>query len=572
MDWKRFLEFIRTDKRAWLLLGGATLTLIIVVWFVYDGFSFGTSRFFASEFSGACTFAEKDLPECACSAANRKDLCHVCTDPYKEGNTDYSDAQWLAWDNLGLCRPTCPQSKFPYETERTRADGSRFAFPEYCVEKPTDCPAGFLASGDSRCDAEPAPSVTPTPGNSCPAIPAASSVKMASLAVQCGAGGNVLTWQNPLSLNAGVNSVVRTETRANGTTETRFVFTEGGCWNTFGINTFTDTSLTATSKYTYAVKTHPEVRSNDVFCGATSAVNPSGVPTPAPSVTPPLTGVVCVPGEQLAQVNQIARLEASGGNGTYQWGISGGGVQQGGNASSLLVSYSVPGRKVVTLASGGLLTRCFVEVVTELPAPQASTLTISKRATNVEVDAGQDRSAVSVSQGQTLRFKVRVDNTGNQAVENVVLRDVVPAGMSYVIGSTTVDGSPIIVDAITSQGISIGRIPNGFGVTVSWSAIANAVNTIPAGPSVSRPEAVVSASGMMDTRAGVDVTVSGVGGSGVGSGPGGVQTGPGDAVFLAMIVAALLTLLYSGYTRSSVYRRHEVDVLSEDQGPMDFRG
>ena len=61
---------------------------------------------------------------------------------------------------------------------------------------------------------------------------------------------------------------------------------------------------------------------------------------------------------------------------------------------------------------------------------------------------------------------------------------------------------------------------------------------------------------------------------GAGLGSGNVQPDVGVlAAFcvVTILAAAALTLLYSGYTRSSAYRRHDADVVSRDQGPMDFR-
>lgn len=122
-------------------------------------------------FDGFCNSpADLNRPECACTySSNRTNQCHVCTSSWKEGNTDYSDAQWQVWDNTGLCRPSCPANA-PYETGRKKSDGTSFAFPQYCVEKPDDCPAGFHASGSPNtvCAPDvvavaPTPTATPTP-------------------------------------------------------------------------------------------------------------------------------------------------------------------------------------------------------------------------------------------------------------------------------------------------------------------------------------------------------------------------------------------------------------------------
>lgn len=55
------------------------------------------------------------------------------------------------------------------------------------------------------------------------------------------------------------------------------------------------------------------------------------------------------------------------------------------------------------------------------------------------------------------------------------------------------------------------------------------------------------------------------------SSPGTVSTGPGDAVVAALLVSGITTLLYVSYTRTSMFRRREVDAIADHKDPMDFR-
>ena len=50
-----------------------------------------------------------------------------------------------------------------------------------------------------------------------------------------------------------------------------------------------------------------------------------------------------------------------------------------------------------------------------------------------------------------------------------------------------------------------------------------------------------------------------------------VSTGPGDVTVLALIISSLVALLYASYTHSPLGRKREVEEISRDQGPMDFR-
>lgn len=61
-------------------------------------------------------------------------------------------------------------------------------------------------------------------------------------------------------------------------------------------------------------------------------------------------------------------------------------------------------------------------------------------------------------------------------------------------------------------------------------------------------------------------------GTSVGTGAaGGVSTGPGEATVLALLVSAIVSLAYVSYTHSNTGVEHEVNEISKDQGPLDFR-
>jgi hypothetical protein len=263
----------------------------------------------------------------------------------------------------------------------------------------------------------------------CPAIPPASAVKPAVLTVQCGTAQNVLKWQNPKTLNAAVNSVLRTATSPTGAKATTTIFGEGGCWNSFGISTFTDTVLQAGYSYTYAIKTHPNIKSNEVTCKGGVQVTLSPTPqtsgTPTGSVTPTATPIF----------------------------------------SATPTSTPIP-------SSTG-----------QNPTP---TPIVTITATPVFTPSDSD-----------------IDGDG---IPNT---DECPG---YVPGTST------------------SSCPDSDGDGI---------------PDILDPAVLGSA--------------------------GGVQTGPGEATLLAMIISALVSLVYVSYAHSPIGKRREAEAISKDQGPLDFR-
>lgn len=75
----------------------------------------------------------------------------------------------------------------------------------------------------------------------------------------------------------------------------------------------------------------------------------------------------------------------------------------------------------------------------------------------------------TVNAGDVVTFKVRYDNTGTMDQTNVVIRDILPAGLEYVADSAILynnnfpDGKPVNDDVITENGMNIGDYAGGSG-------------------------------------------------------------------------------------------------------------
>lgn len=381
----------------------------------------------------------------------------------------------------------------------------------------------------------------------------------AVLKATCTGNQATLTWNIPAGATENVIRKI-----VNGATQVE-AFSDPTKTKT----TFTETFVPTTQ---YLHKSSPSTISNIVQCpsgGATSS--PAVTPTP---VYPPLQ---CAPINQTVVLKQIATVTATGGSGTYQWDLSGSGVQQGGTATTVDVSYTVSGQKVVRVSSGGQTATCVV-TVTGTGSEALSTLAVIKRGINASTGFGGESSAISVNPNEVAQFTISITNNGTVTANSLRVLDSVPLGMTYRTGSTTINGQAVPTDTITTSGLAVDALEPGANVNIQWAATANATSQLAAGPQQSQPRVFITATDIPNATADMSVTVYGSGfagstggvGSGIGT-AGVVETGPGDVVIIALVLAATLTLLYSGYTRSPMYRRHEADAVSRDQGPMDFR-
>ncbi len=82
--------------------------------------------------------------------------------------------------------------------------------------------------------------------------------------------------------------------------------------------------------------------------------------------------------------------------------------------------------------------------------------------------------AARIYAGDTVRYTVTLANTGAATLTNVVVRDVVPAGMSFIPGSVSINEQSA-PSADPAAGFAAPDIPGGGKLTVSFSATAKSI-------------------------------------------------------------------------------------------------
>jgi uncharacterized repeat protein (TIGR01451 family)/LPXTG-motif cell wall-anchored protein len=120
---------------------------------------------------------------------------------------------------------------------------------------------------------------------------------------------------------------------------------------------------------------------------------------------------------------------------------------------------------------------------------------------------------VGVKPGDSVDFLISYDNTGDTRQNNVTVKDVLPAGLTYVNGSTYVtnstspNGTKVSDNLTTSTGINITDYAPGAGAYVKFSAKVNANDTLPVcGPNklINKAQVIVDGGYKEDTA---EVTV-----------------------------------------------------------------
>ncbi len=208
-----------------------------------------------------------------------------------------------------------------------------------------------------------------------------------------------------------------------------------------------------------------------------------------------------------------------------------------------------------------------VAFVTIVNAPQSLTMSLVKMGRNITRGETGERTPVLSSPGQTIEFILRVRNTSNASLTNVMLRDIVPTGITAIPGSVRA-GGVVVSDALFGAGLNLGTLAVGQEVVVIFSGRVAVATELPAGTTTLINTAQASTDTMPQLTAQLPVIITS---TAVVVPP--VDTGPGESTVLALIISGIITLLYVGYTGTDTYRRHEVGELvkeSKDE-PFNFR-
>ncbi|MGL5330680.1 MAG: COG1361 S-layer family protein, partial [Peptostreptococcaceae bacterium] len=156
------------------------------------------------------------------------------------------------------------------------------------------------------------------------------------------------------------------------------------------------------------------------------------------------------------------------------------------------------GINIASIAAGGSVVVTFDVLVTGIPTPNPYTNTadmtfddgtgnrpttpVTGGAIDAQPAGGANlgTSTKSVSNptpqvGNTITYTITVNNTGLLPATSVVITDVLPAGLQFVGGSTTVGGAPSGDSPLT--GINIASIAAGGSVVVTFDVLVSGIPT-----------------------------------------------------------------------------------------------
>jgi len=193
-------------------------------------------------------------------------------------------------------------------------------------------------------------------------------------------------------------------------------------------------------------------------------------------------------------------------------------------------------------------------------------MTLVKLGRNLTRGDTAQTNPVYAAPGQTVEFVLRVRNAAAAQLADVLVRDIVPQGISFIPGTVRLNGQAVS-DALVSSGLTVGTLAPGQEAVITFSGRVASAADLPAGTTTFVNTVQASAQNVPLLQAQALVIVAREAAPPVTQ----VPTGPGESALLALIVSAVITLLYVGYTSTDTFRRREAEHIARGgSGPFDF--
>lgn len=132
-------------------------------------------------------------------------------------------------------------------------------------------------------------------------------------------------------------------------------------------------------------------------------------------------------------------------------------------------STTIENRATVRMSSSVSATTGAVTVTVKKLAPNTVTFSVRKEVKNYTLDPNslyKNERLSTAGPGDELQYRVTVLNTGNVAAENVIVKDILPSGMTFMNNLKQYDKDGKFVrdisgDAIVKGGLNLGTVQNG---------------------------------------------------------------------------------------------------------------
>lgn len=199
--------------------------------------------------------------------------------------------------------------------------------------------------------------------------------------------------------------------------------------------------------------------------------------------------------------------------------------------------------------------------------PNNGFISITKFGRNITRGQIAEQSTVNVSANQTVEFLIRVRSTTNTTLQNVIVQDILPVGLTYINNSTSINNI-VTANGITGNGINIGALSPNQEALIRFSVTVDPGTTFPNGALSVFNVAQATADNASLASARMTVT------RGQTLGVTTVPTGPTDSLWVALVVSLLITAGYATYTKTNLFAQRDaiagIRRVTQDRSRLNF--
>ena len=212
----------------------------------------------------------------------------------------------------------------------------------------------------------------------------------------------------------------------------------------------------------------------------------------------------------------------------------------------------------VIVTTGGCTTNCSYQ------------LSVQKLGRNISKADSTNHTNVIANPSDTIEFTVTVQNTSSSTINNVMVRDVLPGGLSYINRTTSLNGIQI-ADGIVSGGINIGTLAPHQIATIRYDAVANDKNYFAKGTTKLINYAYARADGTSEVSSQLPISI--VNGSIIHY-VSKIPTGANETA-VALLIAGLATMFYLAYAHTGLFKVRNAQAvmarMQRDLNKFNFR-
>ncbi len=189
---------------------------------------------------------------------------------------------------------------------------------------------------------------------------------------------------------------------------------------------------------------------------------------------------------------------------------------------------------LICYGNGGQVTRSVTIYVTSV----STSLNLTKLGRNLSAGDRVYSKVIRVTEGDVIEFYLTITAGSNKDLYNVNIKDIMPSILSYMPGTTKINGI-VQPDTTTTTGLSLGTVYKGTTKTIIFQAIS----LYPGTYLTHTNTAEVTADNENKTTDSASITYGLVAGAAT------IRTGPLDTLFLSFIISLISALIIWYYLR-----------------------